>query len=538
MPRYEVPVFRAERDCGLEGQIRAAAGVAFACRAELDPAPKKVALSRRALAGLGNRVKATNEGQPDLHYLKTLLVSTVWNHNDDVFDPLETWASRHTPEDKRFNFEHIDDDIIGHITANFVVNDAREPVPDDTPADELPSPFHIITPAVLYRDWEDDALQERMDRVIAEIPEGKWFVSMEAAFRHFDYGIRRPDGTYKVVARGEKTAFLTKHLRAYGGDGVYQDCRVGRVLRNIVFTGKGLVRRPANDASVIFAGTEAFDAKAAEILRSVEELGYGTPTRNGAKQLVERTMAAEVTNAANFEAENKALRETVDRLQARLAQADEQKAKASEDAVKTRDQRIATLESQVAAAEEKAKASADTAAALKAKLEETEKAHRALAEQVEKDRAKAKHDGRVAALKASLELDDKKAEETAARLAGLSDEDFESHAKFLAEKHAEAKAIKGGSGKQTPAKDPPKQTNKPAPGGGYAPKVKTLAAEHDGADADPADLADAEPVKDAALAAGGEDRGVSKVRASIKSYMGDFFKLPEGDEEESAEDEE
>src|SRR5690606_32975140 len=51
------------------------------------------------------------------------------------------------------------------------------------------------------------------------------------------------------------------HLRAYGGNGVYEGYRLGRLLRNITFSGKGLVDVPANKRSHItsfsFYGTTA-----------------------------------------------------------------------------------------------------------------------------------------------------------------------------------------------------------------------------------------------------------------------------------------
>ena len=49
-----------------------------------------------------------------------------------------------------------------------------------------------------------------------------------------------------------KLLFLHKHLRAYGGKGGYEDHKIGRLLRNIVFSGKGFVNKPANPDSVIF----------------------------------------------------------------------------------------------------------------------------------------------------------------------------------------------------------------------------------------------------------------------------------------------
>ncbi|MFX9552086.1 hypothetical protein ABTO49_21095, partial [Acinetobacter baumannii] len=87
--------------------------------------------------------------------------------------------------------------------------------------------------------------------LLAEIAEGKWFVSMECLFKGFDYALEAADGTTRVVARNETTAFLSKYLRCYGGSGTHGDSRIGRLMRNIVFSGKGLVRTPANPESVI-----------------------------------------------------------------------------------------------------------------------------------------------------------------------------------------------------------------------------------------------------------------------------------------------
>ena len=47
----------------------------------------------------------------------------------------------------------------------------------------------------------------------------------------------------RIVARNDESAFLTKHLRAYGGTGEYEGYKIGRSLRDISFSGKGLVSK-------------------------------------------------------------------------------------------------------------------------------------------------------------------------------------------------------------------------------------------------------------------------------------------------------
>lgn len=236
-------IFEAEKEAGLEGLITSSTAVALCADTALaDPFD----LSPHTKAYLSTN--AENKNQVDLIYLKTILVSTGWNRNDDVFDPLEMWSAKSSPEDKPFNYEHNQDDIIGHITGCYSVDKAGNIVDGDVP----PSEYDIVASSVLYKIWEDPVKQARMDNIHEEITQGKWFVSMEALFQGFDYALSSEKGI-ELVNRNEQTAFLTKHLRAYGGSGKFEDAKVGRVLRNIVFSGKGLVRKPANPDSVILS---------------------------------------------------------------------------------------------------------------------------------------------------------------------------------------------------------------------------------------------------------------------------------------------
>jgi hypothetical protein len=199
---------------------------------------------------------SSNRNQIDLHYIKSVLVSTGWNKNDDVFAPEQTWAARNTPEDKQFNFMHNENDIIGHITGSYVIDNNGAKLEADSK--EVPQQFDIITEAVLYNSWSNPENRERMQKIISEIEEGKWFVSMECLFSGFDYAVVNPNGDNKVIARNEDSAFLTKHLRAYGGTGEYEGYKIGRSLRDISFSGKGLVSKPANPRSIILDSSKAF----------------------------------------------------------------------------------------------------------------------------------------------------------------------------------------------------------------------------------------------------------------------------------------
>lgn len=194
----------------------------------------------------------------DLYPTNSILVSTVWNLNDDVFDREEAWLARKSPEDKPSNIDHVERDIVGHITGCYAMDVDGNVIPDDTAIDDLPDVYHIVNSGVIYKTWQDPVFAERVQALIDSIEKNEMFVSMECVFRGFDYAVITKEGKTEVVSRTEATAFLSKHLRAYGGEGQYQGYKIGRLLRNITFSGKGYVKNPANPESIIFTKDKGF----------------------------------------------------------------------------------------------------------------------------------------------------------------------------------------------------------------------------------------------------------------------------------------
>jgi cell division protein FtsL len=329
---YEIKVFKKERDDGLVKAIRANASVAYLV--PLSPAPISEEIKAVALQHL-----KASESDFDLYYTKDVLVTTGWNKNTDVFDRAEVWAARHTPEHKPFNFEHNQTDIIGHITASQAVDESMNPIDDDAVIDDLPPKFHVVNGNVIYRAWSDEERQKLMEQTIAEIERGEWYVSMECLFRGFDYGVTGPNGEQKIVARNEDSAFLTKHLRQYGGTGVYLDTAtgsqytIGRVLRNITFSGKGLVRKPANPESVIFNNATAFTSNLGYITTEAvatssdtqesEEMPEVNPeVQSLQKQVDDLTKRNEVLAAEVTSLKSKGSEETITKLRQDVADRD------------------------------------------------------------------------------------------------------------------------------------------------------------------------------------------------------------------------
>jgi len=310
---------------GLSEKIEASASVSLDAQILIDsdldhPSEEEI---QKTLAGYGH----SNHDQVDLYYINTVLVSTGWNKNDDVFAAEEAWAARDTPVDKQFNYMHDESDIIGHITGSTVIDENGTKIETEEP----PKKFDIITSAVLYKSWSDPELRERMSQIVSEIEEGKWAVSMECLFSDFDYSVVSPNGDTKVVARNDESSFLTKHLRVYGGKGEYEGYKVGRLLRNIAFSGKGLVNQPANPRSVILKPEEdPFDDTFTNSI-NVQEFNMADDQKVESSEIeVEAAVASVNDELETIKADHEA---TVDGLTSTIAERDAKITELEESAV-------------------------------------------------------------------------------------------------------------------------------------------------------------------------------------------------------------
>ena len=407
-------IFQKEIEDGLAQAIAAQSSVAY-----LSPAisaRKSFHLNEKSIAHIVKAAELNNESQIDLFNLSSVLVSTGWNKNDDIFLAEEMWAARKTPEDKQFNYMHNEKDIIGHITGNYVVDYDGELIPDDSDFSDIPSQFNIITTAVIYKTWSDKDLRDRMKQIIAEIEEGgKWHVSMECLFPRFDYALRDTKGSVKLVSREESTAYLTKHLRAYGGSGEYDGYQLGRVLRNLSFSGKGLVTKPANPRSVILNEKTVSEKK--EKHMDIEELKAKL-----AKAELELAEAAKM----NEEMKKKMQEKKDEESKATLAQLEEYKT-----AIAEKDQTLASLQEQINQLSQElsdTKASLET---IKAEKEETEAKWKDMEKKTKMEKRKAQL--------AEAGVEESDLEETLASVESLDDTSFDKIVAMMKKKMAKMK---------------------------------------------------------------------------------------------------
>jgi len=282
-------IFDAEKEAGLEHQIKTQSSIAYESPILLD---EKQDLAK-AFDNLSISTAAMDD--KDIYHVYSILVTTSWNKNDDVFDKGEVWAAQNTPKYKPANLEHDERQIVGGIVDNWSVDKDMQVIDKDIDRGSLPDYYHILVASVIYRQWQDPAYQSRAENLIKEIEEGNKFVSMECLFNGFDYAVVDPDGQRHILARNDETAFLTKHLRAYGGKGGYEDHKIGRLLRNIIFSGKGFVNKPANPDSVIFDKNQLTEFN--NVLISSKNL-FSTP--NGVSISVEKKNQSIVFKESNM----------------------------------------------------------------------------------------------------------------------------------------------------------------------------------------------------------------------------------------------
>lgn len=486
-----IPIYEAEKADNLAEQIKANASVAYIAQVD-SHIPTKSEMDLAKVVAF--ETLATNKDQFDLYYINSVLVSTGWNKNDDVFDTRETWAARTTPQDKQFNFGHDEKDIIGHITDNMVISRDGTVVEEEN---KLPEQFDIITSAVLYNSWSDPELKERMASIIAEIEEGKWFVSMEALFSNFDYAIVTPDGSSKTIARNEESAFLTKHLRAYGGTGKYEGYEIGRLLRNITFSGKGLVSNPANPRSVIIRDADPFQSEASEAA-SEAFLTQPKLRENEMSDILEKQVEELKAELAETKAHSEALETAISK------QKDEEfntTIEAFEATIAEKEAKVEELKSELEQSQAKTSEVEENLEAVQAKLDEAET-------KIEAQEAEAKLIARKAAL-VEAGATEEEAEEALASFADATDEMFE-----------QVVALMKKRGNFPPKKkdDEEEEDSKKPKASEENPEEEKDATDEAEAEAEPEVLEEVEEEAEAALTDAGDDE-LEDLRVSASSWL-------------------
>jgi hypothetical protein len=351
---------------------------------------------------------------PDLALIVSVLVSTGWNRNDDIFTPEEVWRARFTPAHKPMNDCHKGDQILGHIVQTRVLDKSGNEVNSDTP----PAEFDIEVAGVLYK-WIPE-LTEKINDILDKAKSGTMFVSMECLFPDFGYGLIDPSsGETKLIERTEATAFLTKHLRLYGGSGKYQGYQIGRVLKDIIFSAQGFTDDPANPESVIKVAANRKVATNDFVTAQLSELlEGGVEDVDKAMEELQKKLEAVQATLADKDKELTDLRKVVD----------ESKTNDYEGQIAALNAKVEELTANVEETSKKAEDAEAAKAELQKQFDEvSERADKSDAELGEIRKTEAARE-RMAKLSEVKKIDDEEA--TLAELRDMSDETFEAVMKY------------------------------------------------------------------------------------------------------------
>jgi hypothetical protein len=213
------------------------------------------------------KIPEEKERQPDLSYLSAVLVSSGMNLNGAYFLPHELVSAFESIKHKPFNIEHEGQSIVGHMyDAVLVDRDANVLDVADLKTKDIAEldkiQMDIVILAVLYKD--------QFPEVAADVKDGKYGVSMECYYSHYDIIIG------DVIIPADAAGFLnvdesaSKDFNLVHGDKTYATVTVGRVLRNILFCGIGFVETPANVRSIILEAAKVEE----EEDENIEELSH------------------------------------------------------------------------------------------------------------------------------------------------------------------------------------------------------------------------------------------------------------------------
>ncbi|KKM21488.1 hypothetical protein LCGC14_1634950, partial [marine sediment metagenome] len=320
---------------------------------------------------------------------------------------------------KPMNDGHDEKSILGHIIQSRAVDKVGEEIvlaENESP----PNEFDIEVAGVLYKVLP--GLEDRIEEIIEKANAGEMYVSMETMFPDFAFGIfDEATSTTKLIARTNETAFLTKHLRSFGGDGEFKGQKLGRVLLDMVFIGQGFVETPANPESVIKVAA-----------RAVASSDFVNANMND-------ILEGGVKDMENTELQN-ALNEATAKITQLTDEIEVLKTKGSDKKITELSSQIEELTTTVSEAKEKAEAFETEKAELQKQLDEAvEKSTETEKKLVEIEKG-AKAVLRLAKLKEIGQVEDDKA--TLAEVRDWSDETFDSVVKYAATKAEDTKEEK------------------------------------------------------------------------------------------------
>lgn len=207
---------------------------------------------------------------PDMLFFSGIFVSSGENLNKAYFLPSELVKSHATINNKALDLEHSETDIVGHIYDSAFVDRSGKRLDigslkeyNQSELDKMD--IDVMITGIIYKS--------RFPELAEEVKENKWKLSMETYFQDFDVKIgdlimSRKEAEALGLASEDVLGRVAKILRK--GKEIAKG-NIARVLRELLFSGCGLVQNPANPRSVILeTAKKRKEAKGEEIIVELE----------------------------------------------------------------------------------------------------------------------------------------------------------------------------------------------------------------------------------------------------------------------------
>lgn len=211
--------------------------------------PLNVELAALGKAAMALGLPEEKDRQPDLQYLTAIFVSSGMNKNGAVFLGSELIKAAKSISNKAVDIEHDEQKVVGHINNSVYLTRDGSQIDIELASTQMSmdeqdaSEMDVAISATIYKN--------RFPDLADEINSGQWMVSMEAYFR--DYDVKVGD---MIIPRDQAAALgydklIGSVVKVKDGAKEVGYHLVGRVLRDIIFAGVGVVKNPANERSVI-----------------------------------------------------------------------------------------------------------------------------------------------------------------------------------------------------------------------------------------------------------------------------------------------
>lgn len=197
---------------------------------------------------------------PDLLFFTGIFVSSGENLNKSYFLPEELVKAYNTIPNKALDIEHDESEIVGHIYSCSIIDQAGNKLDieelKNKSNDELNKMnLDILIGGILYKS--------RFPELAKEVKDNKWKLSMETYYQDYDIKIGSmilPRKEAEALGLVDEATFGKVARVVKNGTEVARG-KVTKVLRNLLFSGCGLVKNPANPRSLILETAKKMEDK-------------------------------------------------------------------------------------------------------------------------------------------------------------------------------------------------------------------------------------------------------------------------------------